>query len=69
MTAGNLPVKPWWQSKIIWLNALAIVVWLAQNYIIPADFKMDQDLLALLQLLANVAAIVARRFFTSKMIG
>lgn len=25
MTTTIVPAKPWWQSKVIWLNALAVV--------------------------------------------
>jgi len=51
--------KPFWKSKTIWFNALAVLVFVA-TYFGFADFQPDVDLMALAAGVLNVVNIALR---------
>ncbi|MGH8599001.1 MAG: hypothetical protein ACREXT_20325 [Gammaproteobacteria bacterium] len=49
-----MPAKPWWQSKTIWANALALLAMLATSQVL--DLGLDEQTQA--ELLAGIMAVV-----------
>lgn len=45
--------KPWYQSKTIWFNALAVLVFVAGSFGY-ADFTPDADIMAIVAAILNV---------------
>lgn len=60
--------KPWYQSKTIWFNVLAILVLIATQFGF-SEFKLDKDTVDMvLKIIAGVTALsnVGLRFVTEK---
>lgn len=60
--------KPWYESKTIWFNALAILVLIASQFGF-GEFELDQNTIdTVLKILAGITAVtnVGLRFVTEK---